>query len=96
MKDSDVAAHTSNYSLLPHLTLQRAATALNNSLAEQGATLRPPRMNPVSPRNKPPYRSEFNERARRGFCYWLLENTPPKCHRSSIGTYKTSLGLPRV
>ena len=44
-----------------------------------GATLRPPRMNPVSPRNKPPYRSEFNERARRGFCYWLLENTPPKC-----------------
>ncbi|XP_026023813.1 uncharacterized protein LOC113022540 isoform X1 [Astatotilapia calliptera] len=49
----------------------------------------------VSPRNMSQYRNVFNERARTGFCYWLVEKSPT-CKGCSLGAYKTFLGLPKV
>ncbi|KAI1892738.1 hypothetical protein AGOR_G00136630 [Albula goreensis] len=50
----------------------------------------------VSPQNLPLYRNEYNDRARRGFCYWLIEKRIPKSYGYSFGAYKSFLGLPRV
>ncbi|KAK5872345.1 hypothetical protein PBY51_013058 [Eleginops maclovinus] len=48
------------------------------------------------PQNTPQLRNEFNDRARRGFCYWVLEKKGSACKGYSFGAYKTSLGLPKV
>ncbi|KAL4655246.1 hypothetical protein GN956_G5840 [Arapaima gigas] len=48
------------------------------------------------PQNLPEYRNEYNDRARRGFRYWLLEDSVPKYRGYSLGAYKMLLGLPRV
>ncbi|KAL7407369.1 hypothetical protein ABVT39_007435 [Epinephelus coioides] len=50
----------------------------------------------TSPQNMPQFRNEFNDRARRGFCYWVIEKKAPACKGYGIGAYKTSLGLPKV
>ncbi|KAM3877842.1 von Hippel-Lindau disease tumor suppressor [Diretmus argenteus] len=52
--------------------------------------------NSSSPQNMPQYRNEYNDRARRDFRYWLVEKKAPTCNGYSFGSYKTSLGLPRV
>ncbi|KAL3058520.1 hypothetical protein OYC64_010635 [Pagothenia borchgrevinki] len=48
------------------------------------------------PQDMPQLRNEFNDRARRGFCYWVLEKKGSACKGYSFGAYKTSLGLPKV
>ncbi|KAK5933876.1 hypothetical protein CgunFtcFv8_014323 [Champsocephalus gunnari] len=48
------------------------------------------------PQDMPRLRNEFNDRARRGFCYWVLEKKGSACKGYSFGAYKTSLGLPKV
>ncbi|KAJ8370543.1 hypothetical protein SKAU_G00105710 [Synaphobranchus kaupii] len=50
----------------------------------------------ASPQTLPQYRNEYNDRARRGFRYWLIEKKVPKSYGYSFGAYKTLLGLPRV
>ncbi|KAK6480552.1 hypothetical protein HHUSO_G18309 [Huso huso] len=50
----------------------------------------------VSPQKQPQYRNEFHDRAKRGFCYWPVENKVSKCSRYSFGAYKTALGLPSL
>ncbi|XP_076599144.1 uncharacterized protein LOC143328095 [Chaetodon auriga] len=50
----------------------------------------------TSPQNMLRYRNVFNDRARRDFCYWLVEKKGSSCKGYSFGAYKTSLGLPKV
>ncbi|KAM4581843.1 uncharacterized protein V3H82_005954 [Fundulus diaphanus] len=50
----------------------------------------------ILPQNMPQYRNVFNDRARRNFCYWLVEKKSPTCEGRSMGAYKTSLGIPKM
>ncbi|KAK2862203.1 hypothetical protein Q5P01_001736 [Channa striata] len=50
----------------------------------------------ISPQNMPQYRNKFNDRAKQGFRYWLIEKKTPTCKRYCFGAYKTPLGLPKV
>ncbi|XP_076740106.1 uncharacterized protein LOC143418614 [Maylandia zebra] len=88
LKESVAPSHGSNSALdrttgspLPPLTQDEGAGTLKKTS--------------VSPRNMSQYRNVFNERARTGFCYWLVEKSPT-CKGCSLGAYKTFLGLPKV
>ncbi|KAJ8408156.1 hypothetical protein AAFF_G00263840 [Aldrovandia affinis] len=63
-----------------------------NALGVSHSVLR----NRISLQDRPQYRNEYNDRARRGFRYWLIENRIPKSYGYSFGAYKTLLGLPGV
>ncbi|XP_035858063.1 uncharacterized protein LOC118495263 isoform X2 [Sander lucioperca] len=87
--------HTPSSSLLPPLILDE--TAVNDPVPSMvqayGVNQNTPN---TSPQNKPQFRNEFNDRARRGFCYWVIEKKGSPCKGYSFGAYKTFLGLPKV
>ncbi|XP_078028503.1 uncharacterized protein LOC144464660 isoform X1 [Epinephelus lanceolatus] len=86
---------TASSSLLPHLTLEE--TAVNDPVPSMVQAYSVHQNTPkTSPQNMPQFRNEFNDRARRGFCYWVIEKKAPACKGYGIGAYKTSLGLPKV
>ncbi|GAA6215762.1 uncharacterized protein LOC118495263 isoform X2 [Lates japonicus] len=86
--------HTAS-SLLPPLTQDETAAIdhIPSMVQTQSIRHNTPR---TSPHNLPQYRNEFNDRARRGFCYWIMEKRGSACKGYSFGAYKTSLGLPKV
>lgn len=86
---------TSSSSPLPPLT--RDETAVNDPVPSmvQGYS-RHPNTPKTSPQNMPQYSNVFHDRARRGFCYWLIEKQASTCKGYSFGAYKTSLGLPKI
>ncbi|KAM8757928.1 uncharacterized protein AB9X84_010562 [Acanthopagrus schlegelii] len=88
LKDRVYASHEG---LLPPLTLDE--TAVNDPFTVHSVHQHTPKS---SSQNMRQYRNVFNDRARRDFCYWLVEKKGPTCKGYSFGAYKTSLGLPRV
>ncbi|KAJ7999159.1 hypothetical protein DPEC_G00212510 [Dallia pectoralis] len=83
--------------LLPPLTEDMAEASSNRPVTFKAQGMSYSLMgNNASLQDLPQYRNEYNDRARRGFCYWPIEKKAPKCHGLSFGAYKTLLGLPRV
>ncbi|KAI3370152.1 hypothetical protein L3Q82_024934 [Scortum barcoo] len=65
-------------SLLPPLT--RDDTAVNDPITSVVQRRSVHQNTPkTSPQNMPQYRNAFNDRARRDFCYWLIEKKGSKC-----------------
>ncbi|XP_056258918.1 uncharacterized protein LOC130186152 [Seriola aureovittata] len=89
-----VQNHTTS-SLLPPLTQDGAAVIDHIPSMVQGYSIHHDAPK-TSPQNMPQYRNVFNDRARRGFCYWVMEKKGSTCKGYSFGAYKTSLGLPKV
>ncbi|KAM6947110.1 uncharacterized protein PEZ65_000794 isoform 2-T2 [Lycodopsis pacificus] len=95
LKNGGDLHRTPNSSLFPLLPLDETAVKDPSSSMVQAYSVH--KNTPKnSPQNMAQFRNEFNDRARRGFRYWLIENKGSACKGNSFGAYKTSLGLPKV
>ncbi|KAM7402027.1 hypothetical protein PAMP_017301 [Pampus punctatissimus] len=95
VSDESSALNRTTCSLFPPLTQDE--TAVNDPVPSVAHNLHynSPKTSSL-PHNMPQYRNMFNDRAKRGFCYWLVEKKASTCKGYSFGAYKTSLGLPKV
>uniref|UniRef100_A0AAV2M702 Uncharacterized protein n=1 Tax=Knipowitschia caucasica TaxID=637954 RepID=A0AAV2M702_KNICA len=73
-------------STLPSLTTDRDYEP-EIILSHYATQTRPNTSSPIYSMSQ--YRNAYNDRARLGFCYWLIEKKAPKRKGYSFGAYKT-------